>query len=118
VISKPVAEAIPPEPEIRRSHAAANLFFRDVQYVFDVIVLVWMFASPVIYPPTFVPQKWRWLLKLNPMTGIIDGFRAAIFGGKTFDWLSLATSTAVALVLLVYAAYSFRRMERSFADVI
>src|SRR2546423_1074029 len=84
--------------------SAWNVKYRDIRHLIPFLLQIWMFASPVIYPPTFVPQRWRWVLKLNPMTGIIDGFRAAIFGGKTFDWLSLATSTAVALVTLVFAA--------------
>jgi lipopolysaccharide transport system permease protein len=76
-----------------------------------------MFLTPVIYPPTFVPANWRWLLALNPLTGIIGGFRSALLG-RPFDWLALAVGAALALGTLALAAWSFRRMERSFADVI
>jgi lipopolysaccharide transport system permease protein len=98
--------------------SALNVKYRDVRHLLPFLLQIWMYASPVIYPPTFVPERWRWLLKLNPMTGIIDGFRAAIFGGKSFDWFGLASSTIIALALLVYAAFTFRRMERSFADIV
>src|ERR1041385_8570599 len=98
--------------------SALNVKYRDVRHLLPFLLQIWMFASPVIYPPTFVPERWRWLLKLNPMTGIIDGFRAAIFAGKPFDWFGLASSTMIALALLLYAAFTFRRMERSFADVV
>ena len=77
-----------------------------------------MFASPIIYPPTFVPERWRWVLKFNPMTGIIDGFRAAIFREKPFDRVSLAVSVLVTVMLLLSAAYAFKRMEKNFADIV
>jgi lipopolysaccharide transport system permease protein len=76
-----------------------------------------MFASPVIYPVTIVPPDKQWLLALNPMTGIIDGFRSAIFG-RAFNWQALGTSAVITLVLLAYSVYSFRRMEKNFADII
>ena len=98
--------------------SAVNVKYRDVTHVLPFLLQMWMFASPVIYPPTFVPQRWRWALSLNPMTGIIDAFRAAVFGQKGFDWGSLAVSAAVTLALLVYSAYAFRRMEKNFADIV
>lgn len=98
--------------------AALNVKYRDVRHVLPFLLQMWMFASPVIYPPTFVPQKYRWLLALNPMTGIIDGFRAAIFEQKAFNWAALQVSCVITLILLVYSAYTFRRMEKSFADIV
>jgi len=98
--------------------AANNVKYRDISQVMPFLLQMWMFASPVIYPPTFVPERWRWLLALNPMTGIIDGFRAAVFGRKGFNWASLALSSAVTLALLVYSAYTFRRTEKNFADIV
>ena len=98
--------------------SALNVKYRDVRHLLPFLLQIWMFASPVISPPTFVPQRWRWLLKLNPVTSIIDAFRAAVFGDKTFDWSSLVFSAGVAVALLIYAAYAFRRMERSFADIV
>ena len=75
-------------------------------------------ASPIIYPPDFVSEKWRWFLKLNPLTGIIEGYRNSLFGHSAFDWRALAISTVMTLALLVYAAYAFRRTEDTFADII
>jgi lipopolysaccharide transport system permease protein len=77
-----------------------------------------MFASPVIYPTTLVPQKWRWLIALNPMTGIIDGFRTALFGAREGVWPALGMSTVITLILLFGSAFAFRRMEKDFADII
>jgi lipopolysaccharide transport system permease protein len=76
-----------------------------------------MFLTPIIYPVSFFPQRWRWVLMLNPLSGVIEGFRAAIFG-RPFNWNSLAISSAIIIVLLVTSAYSFRRMEQEFADII
>jgi lipopolysaccharide transport system permease protein len=97
--------------------SALNVKYRDVRYAIPFLVQIWMFLSPIIYPTTLVPQRWRWLLALNPLTGIIEGFRAALFG-RAFDWTALAISTMITLLLLVYSAYAFRRMEKSFADVV
>jgi lipopolysaccharide transport system permease protein len=94
--------------------SAINVKYRDVRYALPFMIQVWMFASPVIYA---VPERWRWLLALNPMTGIIEGFRAALFG-QPLDALTLALSVAITLVLLVCSAFVFTRMEKSFADVI
>lgn len=97
--------------------SALNVKYRDIRYALPFCIQIWMFASPIIYPVTLVPEKWRWLLQLNPMVGIIDGFRSAIFG-RPFDWKGLVISTVITLSVLVYSAYHFRRMEKSFADVV
>jgi lipopolysaccharide transport system permease protein len=76
-----------------------------------------MFASPVIYPSSIVPDKWRWALWLNPMTGIIEGFRAALFNRK-LDMAAIAVATVLTFALLICAAYAFRRTEDGFADII
>jgi lipopolysaccharide transport system permease protein len=98
--------------------SAVNVKYRDVRHATPFILQMWMFTSPVIYPPTFVPLRWRWMLVLNPMTGIIDGFRSAILGQKGFNWNELMASIVIMLALLIYAAYTFKRMEKSFADLI
>lgn len=98
--------------------SALNLRYRDVRHVLPFLMQLWMFASPVIYPSSMVPEKWRWVLMLNPLTGIIEGFRAALFRERAFDWSSLAAAAVITLALLVSSAYVFRRMERSFADFI
>ena len=94
--------------------SAFNVKYRDIRYALPFMIQVWMFASPVIYP---IPDSWRWLLALNPMTGIIEGFRAALFG-QPVDGFALGLSAAITLVLLVCSAFVFTRMEKSFADVI
>ncbi|HZG54054.1 MAG TPA: ABC transporter permease [Pyrinomonadaceae bacterium] len=94
--------------------SAFNVKYRDIRYALPFMIQVWMFASPVIYS---IPDSWRWLLALNPMTGIIEGFRAALFG-QPLDGFALGLSAAITLVLLVCSAFVFTRMEKSFADVI
>jgi len=97
--------------------AGLTVKYRDIRYALPFAVQFWMFATPVIYPASMVPPKWRWALALNPLTGVIESFRSALFG-RPFPAGALLASSLVALGLLVYAAYSFRRMERSFADMI
>jgi len=97
--------------------AALNVRYRDVRYALPFLIQVWLFVSPVIYPSSLVPEEWRWLMLLNPLTGIIESFRAALFG-REFHWLALAYSTLFTLLLLVYSSYTFRRMERHFAEFI
>ena len=91
--------------------------YRDIRFALPFLVQVWMFATPVIYPASLVPQKWRWVLGLNPLTGVVEGFRSSLFG-HPFDWTFLAYSTIFAIAMLIYSAYSFRRLERLFADLI
>jgi lipopolysaccharide transport system permease protein len=97
--------------------SALNVKYRDVRFALPFLVQLWMFVSPVIYPASFLPPKFRWLLWLNPMAGIIEGYRSALFGLR-FNWIALAVSTVLTLLVLIYASYSFRRMEKSFADIV
>ena len=97
--------------------SALNVKYRDVRFALPFMVQLWMYLSPVIYPTSFLPAKLRSLLLLNPMTGIIEGFRSALFG-RPFNWIALAVSTVITLILLIYSSYSFRRMEKSFADIV
>ena len=97
--------------------SATNVKYRDVGVILPVLTQLWMFVSPVAYPVSLVPANWRWLYFLNPVAGIIEGFRAAILG-TGFTWAPLAYSGVFTLILFVYAAHVFRRMERSFADII
>ncbi|MCA1632234.1 MAG: ABC transporter permease [Acidobacteria bacterium] len=100
--------------------SALNVKYRDIGVALPVLIQLWMYVSPVVYPPGLVFAKlgrWGWLYSLNPLVGIIDGFRVALLGG-TFNRFALAVSTAVTLVLLVYSAFMFRRVEKGFADVI
>jgi len=97
--------------------SALNVKYRDVRFALPFLVQLWMFVSPVIYPTSFLPAKFRWLLSLNPMTGLIEGYRSSLLG-LPFNWTSLAASAGITLILLIYSSYAFRRMERSFADII
>jgi lipopolysaccharide transport system permease protein len=97
--------------------AALNVKYRDIRYALPFLVQVWMFATPIIYPLSMVPGEWRWLLMANPMTGIVEAFRAAVFG-REFDWVALGISAAITGAVLLYGTYTFRRMERGFTDVI
>jgi lipopolysaccharide transport system permease protein len=97
--------------------AALTVQFRDVRYALPFLIQFWMFATPIIFPSRIVPPRWQWALTLNPMSAIIENFRAALFG-RAIAWSSLAGSAAIAIAILAYAAYSFRRFERKFADLI
>ena len=96
--------------------AALTARYRDVRHVLPFVLQFWMFSSPIIYPLSVVPEKWRWALELNPLTGIIEGFRSALIG-RAFNWRAIIVSGVVALVLLISSAFIFRRLEKSFADV-
>jgi lipopolysaccharide transport system permease protein len=98
--------------------SALNVKYRDVRYAIPFLIQLWMFASPIIYPVSMLPVKWRWVLTLNPLTGIIQNFRIALLGNQPFDWKSLGVSAAITVFVLVYSSYSFRRMERHFADIV
>ncbi|HTG93735.1 MAG TPA: ABC transporter permease [Pyrinomonadaceae bacterium] len=97
--------------------SALNVKYRDIRFALPFLIQLWMFVSPIIYPASILPAKWRWLLELNPLTGIIEGFKSALFG-VPFNWTSLAISAVLTLLSLVYAAFSFSRVERRFADIV
>jgi len=97
--------------------SALNVRYRDVRYALPFLIQVWFFLTPIIYPASLVPPEWRWLLALNPLTGIVESFRALLFG-RQVPWLALLYSVGLALILIVYSSYTFRRMERSFAEFI
>jgi homopolymeric O-antigen transport system permease protein len=96
--------------------SALNALYRDVRYVVPFLVQFWMFASPVVYPSTLVPQRWRWLYGLNPMAGVIDGFRWAITGRGHAPGLLLLASSAVVVLVVLGGLFFFNRMESSVAD--
>jgi len=97
--------------------SALNVKYRDVRFALPFLIQLWLFVSSVILPSSSVGPKWRWLLRLNPMSGIIEGYRASLFG-IPFDWPAISSAAFLTLVSLIYAAYSFSRAERSFADII
>lgn len=97
--------------------AALNAKYRDIGTALPVLLQLWMFASPIVYPTTLLPEHWKWVFELNPVTGIVGGFRASLLG-LDFNWRSLFVSVLVTLAAFVYAAFAFRRMEDEFVDVI
>ncbi len=97
--------------------SALNVKYRDIRYALPFLIQLWLFATPVIYPSSLIPDKWRWLFWINPLTGLIEGYRSAIFG-KPFDLMGLGISIFIIFVVLIYSAYTFRQMERSFADIV
>jgi lipopolysaccharide transport system permease protein len=98
--------------------AAMNVRFRDVAYIVPFIIQFWMYATPIVYPSSLLPEPWRTLYGINPMAGVVEGFRWALLGTDTAPGPILIVSSLVALVLLVGGAFYFRRMEKTFADVV
>jgi lipopolysaccharide transport system permease protein len=99
--------------------SALNVSYRDVGYITPFILLAWLYASPVVYSSTLIPEGgWQLLYALNPMAGVVQGFRWAMLGVGAPPSGFLAISAAVALMLLTSGFLYFRRMERTFADVI
>jgi lipopolysaccharide transport system permease protein len=98
--------------------SALNVRFRDVRYTVPFLTQLWLFATPIAYPSSLLPDTWRPLYGLNPMAGVVEGFRWALLGTDTAPGPLILVSAAAALVLLVSGVYYFRRMERTFADVV
>jgi lipopolysaccharide transport system permease protein len=98
--------------------AALNVRYRDVRHVIPFLVQIWLFATPVAYSSTLVPERWRTLYGLNPMAGLVDGFRWMIAPAAAPPGATLAIGVAAVAVVLVAGLYFFRRVERSFADVV
>jgi lipopolysaccharide transport system permease protein len=98
--------------------SAVNVRYRDVRYTVPFLSQLWMYASPVAYSITIIPARWRWVYALNPMVGVIEGFRWALIGREAPDLSAMMVSLAVVLTLLLTGVVYFRRMESSFADVI
>jgi lipopolysaccharide transport system permease protein len=97
--------------------AALNVQYRDVRYALPFLIQLGMFATPIIYPASLVPAQWHWVLALNPLAGLVEGYRTALFG-QEWHWMVFSISSSVTLVSLVVFAYTFRRMEKNFADVV
>ena len=98
--------------------SALNVQYRDIRYVIPFLIQLWMFVSPVIYPVSMVPEKYQWVLALNPMGGVIKAYRASLLGHQSIDWFLLGISTGIIIILFTSGMYYFRRMEKTFADVV
>jgi lipopolysaccharide transport system permease protein len=98
--------------------AALNVEYRDVRYTVPFLTQFWMFATPIAYPSSLLHEPWRTVYGLNPMVGVVEGFRWALLGSRTAPGPMIAASSLAALVILIGGAYYFRRMEKTFADVV
>jgi len=97
--------------------AALNVSYRDFRYVIPFLVQFWLFATPVIYPASMVPEQWRWLINLNPMAGLITGIRSSLLN-LPISWTDIWISGTISLLLFVIGIFFFKKMERRFADII
>lgn len=97
---------------------ALDVLYRDIGYLVPFLSQIWMYATPVVYPSSLIPEKWRLLYGLNPMAGVVEGFRWALIGRGTKPGPTLFVSAFVTIILLVSGAFYFRRMEKTFADII
>ena len=98
--------------------SATNVQFRDIRYVLPFLTQFWLFATPIAYPSSLLSEPWRTVYGLNPMVGVIEGFRWALLGTQTAPGPIIAVSALVALMILVTGAFYFRRMEKTFADIV
>jgi lipopolysaccharide transport system permease protein len=98
--------------------SALNVEFRDVRYLVTFVTQLWLFATPIAYPSSMLPEPWRTIYGLNPMTGVVEGFRWALLGTNSAPGPLIAVSSVVAVVILITGAFYFRRMERTFADFV
>lgn len=98
--------------------AAFNLFYRDIQYLLNLVLLVWMYLTPVLYPTEMFPQQYRWIFKLNPMAILINAYRQVILGGGLPNFKSLGVALTLSLGLYFIALKIFKSLEGRFADVV
>jgi lipopolysaccharide transport system permease protein len=98
--------------------SAMNVQFRDIRHTVNFLTQFWLFITPIAYPSTLLPEPWRTLYGINPMAGVVEGFRWALLGTNTTPGPILIVSSIVALGILISGAYYFRRMEKTFADVV
>lgn len=98
--------------------SALNVQYRDINYIIPFLTQFWLFITPIAYPSSLIPEQWQLLYALNPMAGVVEGFRWALLGVETAPGPMLAVSSTISVILLVSGLFYFRRMERTFADQI
>lgn len=98
--------------------SALNVKYRDIKYVIPFFIQMWLFITPVIYPVSIIPERYRFISGLNPLSGIINTFRASLFSPMQIDWFLFATSSCVALTVFLIGLFYFKKSERAFADYI
>ncbi|MBK7392877.1 MAG: ABC transporter permease [Chloracidobacterium sp.] len=97
--------------------SALNVRFRDIKFALPFGLQIWMFASPIFYPLDILSERAKWAISFNPMTGILSGFRSALFG-QEFDWTKIGMSIGITIIVVLFALFVFKRMEDDFADFI
>jgi lipopolysaccharide transport system permease protein len=98
--------------------SALNVVYRDVRYVLPFLTQLWLFATPVAYPTSLLPEQWRWIYALNPMVSVVEGFRWALLGTTVLDARMLVASVSASALAVALGVWYFRRLETTFADVI
>jgi lipopolysaccharide transport system permease protein len=98
--------------------AALNVRYRDIKYALPFFVQLWLFITPVIYPTSIIPKRFRTLFAMNPLSGLIEAFRASLLPSRTMDWHSLGISLAITVVIFATGTWYFRKTERTFADIV
>ena len=98
--------------------SALNVIYRDVNYILPFITQLWLFVTPIAYPSSMIPEKWQLIYALNPMAGVVEGFRWALLGMEPAPGPIVAVSTTIAVIILITGLFYFRRMERTFADLV
>jgi lipopolysaccharide transport system permease protein len=98
--------------------SALNVQFRDVRYILPFMTQFWMFATPIVYPSSLLPEPWRTVYGLNPMVGVVEGFRWALLGTQTAPGPIVIVSSLASMAILIGGAFYFRRMEKTFADLV
>lgn len=97
---------------------SVNVRYRDVGHLVPFLSQLWMWLTPIVYPSSMVPERWRWVYGLNPMTGVVEAFRWALLGASSPNWVTLGLSFTVVMILLTSGLFYFRRTEAYFADII
>ena len=98
--------------------SALNVKYRDVRYIVPFIIQLWLFSTPIVYPSSLLPLPWRTIYGINPMVGVVEGFRWALLGSNTAPGFMIAVSSTAALLILIGGAFYFRHMEKGFADIV
>jgi len=98
--------------------SALNVQFRDVRYVLPFLTQAWLFATPIVYPSSLLSEPWRTLYGINPMVGVVEGFRWALLGARTAPGPMIIVSSLAAVIILIGGAFYFRKMEKTFADLV
>jgi lipopolysaccharide transport system permease protein len=98
--------------------SALNVMYRDVGYIIPFLTQFWMYVTPIAYPASMIPEQWKFVYALNPLTGVVEGFRWALLGTGEGPGISLLISASIAILLTISGLFYFRRMERKFADMV